>query len=417
MANWYLHSGSVYRKQGIRKENVLILGGMIVGFGDAADENRKLFQGPIRDYDARGQIISPGFVDLHTHLREPGWESKETIESGTKAAVAGGFTTICPMPNTNPTVDSLDALTDLEKRIRTTAQCRVRPIGALTKGRNGNEVIDYQGFAAKGIRLFSDDGDPLHADIAHQVFLGVREVDGILVNHLEDKALVGEGFFYEQIPPESEFLMLKRDLEFVRQTGCRYHVAHVSAWQTVELIAKAKAEGLPITAEVTPHHLTLTFGDIKDPKGHFQMKPPLRSEKDRQSLVEALRSGVIDIIATDHAPHGREKEDGLLPGSPFGVTALETAFASLYTMLVRTGQIKLEQVLHALSEAPAAMIGVEAELKVGARADLVVIDLAQEKLVRKDPFWSKGTNSPYTGQTLLGWPSLTLIDGERVFPC
>lgn len=194
-------------------------------------------------------------------------------------------------------------------------------------------------------------------------------------------------------------------------------MAHVSAWQTVELIAQAKEEGLPITAEVTPHHLTLTFQAIKEPQGNFQMKPPLRSEKDRQALVNALQSGVIDIIATDHAPHGREKEGGLFSASPFGVTALETAFPALYTRLVRTGEVTLEQILHAFTAVPASILGVEGGLKVGARADVVVLNVAQEKIVTKDQFRSKGTNSPYIGETLQGWPSLTLIDGEQVFPC
>jgi dihydroorotase len=417
MANWYLHDGLVYRNQAMKQESVLVLDGLIVAFGNDADLARRTFQGPMRDFDAGGQIIAPGFIDLHTHLREPGFGSKETLASGTMAAVAGGFTTVCPMPNTNPALDSLAALDDLEERIHKTACCKIRPIAALTKGRLGKKTVDYQDFAARGIILFSDDGDPLNENIAQEVFLGVKGVGGVLINHLEDKTLIREGFFYEQIPPESEYLMLKRDLDLVRKTGCRYHVAHVSAWQTVELIAKAKEEGIPVTAEVTPHHLTLTHKDVKEPRGHFQMKPPLRTEKDRQLLAKALQSGVIDIIATDHAPHGREKENGLFDGSPFGVTALETAFCALYTKLVLTGEMTLEQVLHSLTEAPASILGINAGLKVGRSADLVVLDLAQEKLVTKDQFRSKGTNSPYIGQTLQGWPSLTLIDGEQVFPC
>ncbi|HBN95368.1 MAG TPA: dihydroorotase [Firmicutes bacterium] len=417
MANWYLHNGSVYRNQEIMQESVLILGGMIVAFGKAADEVRQLFQGPIRDFDATGQIIAAGFIDLHTHLREPGFESKETIASGTMAAVAGGFTTVCPMPNTSPALDSLEALDALDERIRKTAHCKVRPIAALTEGRSGKKTVDYKAFAARYVVLYSDDGDPLNENIAQEVFLGVKEVGGVVINHLEDKALLGEGFFYEQIPPESEYLMLKRDLEFVRKTHCRYHVAHVSAWQTVELIAKAKEEGLPVTAEVTPHHLTLTHHDIKEPRGNFQMKPPLRTEKDRRALVEALKTGVIDIISTDHAPHGTQKENGLFEGSPFGVTALETTFPVLYSKLVLEGQLTLEQLLYSLTEAPASILGVESELKVGAGADLVVLDLGKERKVTKDQFKSKGTNSPHIGQTLQGWPVLTLVDGEAVYSC
>lgn len=417
MVNWYLPNGLVYRGGHIKKESVLVLGGMVAAFGDVADHSRKLFSGPIRDYDAAGHLISRGLVDLHTHLREPGFESKETIESGTLAAAVGGFTTVCPMPNTNPVLDSLEVLDDLKKRIEKTAHCNVMPIAALTLGRKGQKAVDYHGFTQRGIFLFSDDGDPLEQNIAEEVFLGVQKVGGILINHLEDKTLVGEGFFYEQIPPESEYLMLERDLKLVRKTNCRYHVAHVSCWQAVELIAKAKAEGLPVTAEVTPHHLTLTYEDIADPQGNYQMKPPLRTEKDRKALLVALQHGIIDVVATDHAPHGREKERGLFTGSPFGITGLETAFPVLYTKLVLGGELGFEQLLESLTSSPAAILGIDTELKVGGAADLVVFNLEQEKKVEQNRFKSKGTNSPYIGQVLRGWPSLTLIEGEERFSC
>lgn len=417
MANWYLHSGLCYRNGQITQSSVLVVAGTIAAFGHAADEARKRSSLSIRDFNARGQLISAGFVDLHTHLREPGFESKETIASGTQAAVAGGFTTVCPMPNTNPALDSVEALHDLHTRIRRSAHCEVYPIAALTQGRKGQKAVDFEALRERGVLLFSDDGDPLEENIAEAVFLGVEQVGGVVINHLEDKTLIGEGFFYEQIPPESEYLMLQRDLELVRKILCRYHVAHVSCWQAVDLIAQAKKEGLPVTAEVTPHHLTLTHGDIKEPHSHFQMKPPLRSEKDRLALVEGLRRGVIDIIATDHAPHGTEKENGLFDHAPFGVTGLETAFPVLFTHLVLSGQLTLEQLLHSLTAAPASILGIEAELRVGARADLVVLDLNKEKLVRKDQFQSKGTNSPYIGQVLKGWPSLTLVVGEEKYSC
>lgn len=417
MANWYLHNGLVYRNHCISKESVLILDGLIAAFGDGADDRRRTIQGSIRDFDATGMLISPGFIDLHTHLREPGFESKETLASGTKAAVAGGFTAVCPMPNTDPVLDSLEALDDLNKRMRESANCKVYPIAALTEGRQGQKTVDYEGFRARGVVLFSDDGDPLEENIAKEVFLGVKQVDGIVINHLEDKTLVEEGFFYEQIHPESEYLMLERDLELVRKTNCCYHVAHASAWQTVERIARAKQEGLPITAEVTPHHLTLTHRDIREPKGHFQMKPPLRTETDRLALVEGLKSGVIDLVATDHAPHGTEKEHRLSNGSPFGVTALETAFPILYTELVLGNHLNLEQLLHGLTRAPATVLGTPGELEVGTPADLVVLDLKTEKLVTREGFKSKGTNSPYIGKTLKGWPFLTLVDGKERFLC
>ena len=415
MENWYLPNGLVYRNNCIRQESILILEGKIVAFGVEADRISKNYKHSINAFDVKDQLISRGFLDLHTHLREPGFEHKETIASGTQAAAAGGFTTVCPMPNTNPCLDTVGRFDDLQKRIHATANVNVQPIAALTIDRKGRELVDYAGFKQRGIILFSDDGDPLEENIAKEVFLGVKAVDGVLINHLEDKALVREGFCYEQIPAESEYLMLERDLEWVRKTGCRYHVAHLSCKEGVELVAKAKAEGLPVSAEVTPHHLTLSYLDIKEPKGHFQMKPPLRGEEDRQALLAGLKSGVIDLIATDHAPHGIEKEKGLYPGSPFGVTGLETAFPVLYSHLVLSAQLSLERLLQSLTVNPARILGVEEELQVGAWADLVVINLYQKKQVRKEDFLSKGSNSSYIGETLQGWPSLTLVHGKAVF--
>ena len=417
MGNWYLPNGLVYRESHLKRESVLILDGHVVAFGEKADELRSHFVGEVKDFDAKNKIISRGFVDLHVHLREPGFEAKETILTGTQGAAYGGFTNICAMPNTNPPLDTVERLLNLQERIAKTAQVKVHPIATLTKNRQGQDMINYAAFGEKGVFLFSDDGDPLEQHIAQEVFREVQKVGGILINHFEDKSLIQEGFFYEQIPPESEYLMLKRDLKLVRETGCRYHAAHLSCAEAVELIAQAKTQGLPVTAEVTPHHLTLTYEDIKEPKGHFQMKPPLRAERDRQALVDGLRTGVIDCVATDHAPHGREKEHALYEGSPFGVTGLETAFPVLYSNLVLTKQLSLERLLISLTSAPAQLLGVTPELSLGAEGDLVVLDLNRIKMVGVDGFRSKGTNSPYTGQFLQGWPVLTLVDGEERYSC
>lgn len=412
MKNWYLHNGLVYRNKRIKKESILIEAGRITALGPEADERRASLGDAINDLDLQDQLISRGFIDFHVHLREPGFEHKETIATGTSAAAAGGFTTVCPMPNTNPSLDSMERLRDLEKQIHKTAEVQVVPIAALTHGRKGQTPVDFKSFQHRGVLLFSDDGDPLEEHIAEEVFLGVKAVDGVLINHLEDKALVGEGFFYDQIPSKSEYLMLKRDLELVRRTRCRYHAAHLSCKESVDLIRRAKEEGLPVTAEVTPHHLTFSYLDIQEPKGHFQMKPPLRSEEDRQALLEGLKTGVIDLVATDHAPHGAEKEGGLFPGSPFGVTGLETAFPALYSYLVVAGDLSLERLLESLTVAPARLLGLAEELALGAPADLVILDLQREKTVTKEDFKSKGSNSAYLGDTLKGWPTLTLVAGE-----
>lgn len=415
MGNWFLRNGLVYRDGLLRKESVLVLNGQTVAFGLAADYMRSSFSGMIREYDATNCVISRGFIDLHVHLREPGYEDKETIATGTLAAAAGGFTNVCPMPNTDPSLDTIERLDDLQTRIRKDGKVHVHPIAALTIGRKGQEFVDYDDFASAGVLLFSDDGDPLQENIAEQVFLKVKKIGGVVINHLEDKSLVKEGFFYEQIPPSSEFSMLIRDIKLVKKTGCRYHAAHLSCIQSVELIAEAKRMGLPVTAEVTPHHLTLTHLDIAEPPGHFQMKPPLRTEYDRLALVEGLKSGVIDVVATDHAPHGKEKEDGLFAGSPFGITGLETAFPVLYSYLVLNKHLSLERLLSSLTEEPAKILDVQKTLEIGKPADLVVVNLERGHTLAKGDFRSKGTNNPYISEKLRGWPVLTLLNGKEVF--
>lgn len=417
MNNWFLHNGLVYHDNALVKADVLVVAGEIVAVG--ADAHSKWLQSTykIQDFDATDYIISPGFIDLHTHLREPGFESKETITTGTQAAAAGGFTTVFAMPNTNPVLDSLEHLAALNELIAKSACVKVKPIAALTRDRVGVELNNYAGFIQQGINFFSDDGDPLSADVAQVVMEQLAELGGVVINHLEDKTLVGSGFFAAAIPPESEYLMLLRDLEIVAKTGCRYHAAHLSCAQSVDIVAKAKAQGLPVTAEVTPHQLTLTTKDIKHPEGYFQMKPPLRSTQDRMALIKGVRDGVIDVIATDHAPHGREKVTGLYAGSPFGVTGLETAFSVLYTQLVLQGELSLERLLQALTTAPGEITGLPAEIKVGNPADIVVLNLQKLRTVEDEQFFSKGTNSPYVGAELQGWPIMTLVNGEARYTC
>jgi dihydroorotase len=344
-------------------------------------------------------------------LREPGFESKETIETGTKAAAAGGFTTVYAMPNTEPPLDSVERLFELKERIRQSAFVGVEPIAAVTKGRAGGEISDLAGLVHHGVRLFSDDGDPVESGIIKGVMEQLASINGVLVNHLEEKSLLRSGLFWDAVPPESEYIMLERDLTLVAETNCRYHAAHLSCARSVELIGKAKQEGLPVTAEVTPHHLTLTKDDIAFPEGNYQMKPPLRTEADRLALIEGLRTGVIDAVATDHAPHGREKDGVIYPDSPFGVTGLETAFPVLYSNLVLTGRLQLERLLAALTTGPGKVAGQSGELKIGEVGDIVVLDLECRRTVEADKFFSRGTNSPYIGQKFRGWPVLTLVNG------
>lgn len=415
MKNWFLHEGMIYRNNQLIKEDLLILDGKIAASGQQAQLVRKQVNCIIEDFSAKDCIISRGFVDLHVHLREPGYESKETVASGTRAAAAGGFTSVFAMPNTQPPLDSAANLHKLLKRIKQDAKVKVTPIAALTKSRAGRYLVDYKTLYKEGIKFFSDDGDPIGSALVDTAMRQLGEFDAVLINHLEDKRFVKEGWTYLDIPAESEYLMLERDLKGVAKTHCRYHAAHISCAQSVELIAEAKARNLPVTAEVTPHHLTLSHDSIREPKANFQMKPPLRERQDQTALINAIKNGVIDIIATDHAPHGNEKQGDVSSTTPFGVTGLETAFAALYTKLVLSGSLDLIDLLRCMAKVPANIAGEPVDLVEGNPADLVVLDLSRRRQVDSRMFFSKGLNSPYIGEFLQGWPILTLVDGEEQY--
>lgn len=417
MRNWYLPNGSLYRDGTIRTEDVLVVDGVIAAFGEQAKKRWQSQPSAFATFEYEDGIIARGFIDLHVHLRQPGDEHKETIASGTKAAARGGFTSVYAMPNTKPPLDSVERLRSFNRVVQQEAVVRAQAIAALSKGRKGTELVDYNGLAKGGVVLFSDDGDPASDKIIRRSMEEIAKLNGVVINHLEDKSLTNGGVFHPDIPAESEYRMLERDLRIVAETGCRYHAAHLSCAESVRLIQEAKDQGLPVTAEVCPHHLVLTCDNIKQPKGNYQMKPPLRTEQDRQALIKGLADGVIDCVATDHAPHGNEKESEFSPGSPFGVTGLETVFSALYTNLVLTQEISLVRLLEALTQGPAAVCGEPGELRVGHPADLVVIDLEQTQVVKADTFYSKGTNSPFIGEQLVGWPVFTLVGGEERYRC
>lgn len=414
MGNWYLPNGLIYRHGSLINQSLLIKEGKVSAFGSQAYKEYKTLKDKTQVFDAKDCIISRGFIDIHVHLRQPGYESKETIATGSKAAARGGFTSIYAMPNTNPPLDSLEFLQAF-RELAEKAFVNVHPIACLSKGRKGKEVVDYTGFSKAGVKLFSDDGDPITEEILVQAMNELAKLNGVLINHLEDKSMTSGGFFHDQIPAESEYLMLERDLEMVEKTGCHYHAAHLSCLQSVELIRQAKLKGLPVTAEVTPHHLLLTCDDIKEPKGYYQMKPPLRTAIDQEILIQGLSDGTIDCIATDHAPHGREKDKGFGPDSPFGITGLETAFASLYTGLVLTKKLSLTRLLEALTIGPGKICNESLELTIGEVADVVVVDLKREGKIDRGDFYSKGSNSPFAGKKFKGWPVLTLIAGKEFF--
>ncbi|KOP29720.1 dihydroorotase [Exiguobacterium sp. BMC-KP] len=374
--------------------------------------------------DASGLFVSPGFVDIHVHLREPGGEHKETIATGTAAAAAGGFTTICPMPNTRPVPDDRQTLDALFQKIEETASVRVLPYAAISKNQLGQELVAFDQLT--DAVAFTDDGVGVQtAAVMRTAMQQAAHLGKTIVAHCEDDSLkagcVHEGSYSRReglqgIPSLAESIHIARDVLIAEETGCHYHVCHVSTKESVRVIRDAKRAGIRVTAEVTPHHLVLIDEDIKDQDPNFKMNPPLRSEADRQALLEGLADGTIDCIATDHAPHAAEEKALGIERAPFGITGFETAFPLLYTKLVAEGKMTIETLIRNLTDKAAAIFELPyGKLEVGAEADLVLLDLETERTVSPERFRSKGKNTPFAGERLKGFPVMTLVKGEIVF--
>jgi len=374
--------------------------------------------------DASGLFVAPGFVDIHVHLREPGGEHKETIATGTAAAAAGGFTTICPMPNTRPVPDDRQTLDALFQKIEETASVRVLPYAAISKNQLGQELVAFDQLT--DAVAFTDDGVGVQtAAVMRTAMQQAARLGKTIVAHCEDDSLkagcVHEGNYSRReglqgIPSLAESIHIARDVLIAEETGCHYHVCHVSTKESVRVIRDAKRAGIRVTAEVTPHHLVLIDEDISNQDPNFKMNPPLRSEADRQALLEGLADGTIDCIATDHAPHAAEEKALGIERAPFGITGFETAFPLLYTKLVAEGKMTLETLIRNLTDKAAAIFELPyGKLEVGAEADLVLLDLETERTVSPELFRSKGKNTPFAGERLKGFPVMTLVKGEIVF--
>ncbi len=374
--------------------------------------------------DASGLFVAPGFVDIHVHLREPGGEHKETIATGTAAAAAGGFTTICPMPNTRPVPDDRQTLDALFQKIEETASVRVLPYAAISKNQLGQELVAFDQLT--DAVAFTDDGVGVQtAAVMRTAMQQAARLGKTIVAHCEDDSLkagcVHEGNYSRReglqgIPSLAESIHIARDVLIAEETGCHYHVCHVSTKESVRVIRDAKRAGIRVTAEVTPHHLVLIDEDIPNQDPNFKMNPPLRSEADRQALLEGLADGTIDCIATDHAPHAAEEKALGIERAPFGITGFETAFPLLYTKLVAEGEMALETLIRNLTDKAAAIFELPyGRLEVGAEADLVLLDLETERIVSPERFRSKGKNTPFAGERLKGFPVMTLVKGEIVF--
>lgn len=377
--------------------------------------------------DANGLFVSPGFIDVHVHLREPGGEHKETIETGTKAAAKGGFTTICAMPNTNPVPDSKEQILWLKKRIKETGKVRVLPYGSITKGLAGDQLNHFKELAEAGAFAFTDDGVGIQtADRMYYAMTEAAKVNKAIVAHCEDMSLVQGGVVHEGkvdkrlglkgITSLAESVQIARDVLLAEQSGCHYHVCHISTKESVRIVRDAKRAGIHVTAEVSPHHLLLCEDDIPGDDANYKMNPPLRSREDQEALIEGLLDGTIDLIATDHAPHSEAEKRQGMEKAPFGIVGLETAFPLLYTNFVEKGVLSLKQLVDFLTKKPADIFNLPyGKLSEGSVADLVLIDMEQEETIDPATFVSKGKNTPFAGWTCKGWPLATIVSGEIVW--
>jgi dihydroorotase len=378
--------------------------------------------------DAEGKLVSAGFIDMHVHLREPGFEHKETIATGTRSAARGGFTTIACMPNTRPVTDTPETIRlILDKAKQEGCGVRVLPYGSISRQELGRELTDFAALKEAGAVAFSDDGVGVQSSQMMKDAMAIAKKLGMpVVAHCEDNTLVEgapvtEGAFAAKhglkgIPNESEAIHVGRDILLAEATGVHYHVCHVSTEQSVRLIRQAKSIGINVTAEVCPHHLILSDEDIPGMDADWKMNPPLRTPRDVQAVIEGIEDGTIDIVVTDHAPHSpEEKAKGMLL-APFGIVGFETAFPLLYTKFVQTGRWTLQFLLERMAVKPAEVFGLaQGRLEEGAPADLVIVDLENEQAVDPAEFLSKSRNTPFTGWKLKGWPVRTMVAGRSVW--
>lgn len=405
--------------------DVLIKDGKIQALGKnlvAEDSVDKLI-------DASGKLVAPGLVDVHVHFRDPGLTYKETVETGSKAAAHGGFTTVGAMPNVDPVPDTPEKMRQMIKHNQQTGVVHVAQYSNVTVNRQGDQPVDFQAMKDAGAFAFSNDGSGIQtAGTMYRAMEGAAKVGLPLAAHVEDNSLLFGGVMTagkraEELglpgaPSVSESAQVARDLVLAKATGVHYHICHVSTKESVELVRLAKKEGVNVTCEVTPHHLLLADKDIPANNSYFKMNPPLRHEEDRQAVIEGLLDGTIDMIATDHAPHSRkEKPQDDMRGAANGITGSETAFEMLYTKFVRPGIFSLAQLLNWLSAVPAEEFGLDqaGHLEPGKPADIAIFDLNTERKITEDSYLSKGVNSPFTGQRVYGTTDLTLVDGKVAY--
>ena len=416
-----LNGAKFYRDGRFETGDLAIEDGKIVAIG-----GRVALEADDRAVDLTGCHVLPGLVDVHVHLREPGFSEKETIATGTAAAAHGGYTTVCPMPNLNPAPDSPEHLEAELALIRRDAVVRVLPYGSITRGQKGRgELVDFGALAGEVVG-FSDDGRGVQGEeLMAEAMRRAAAVGKPIVAHCEVDELLKGGYIHDGvycrehghkgICSESEWRQVERDIKLAAETGCQYHVCHVSTKESVELIRRAKAAGLKVSGETAPHYLLLCDEDLQE-DGRFKMNPPLRSRADVEALKKGLAGGIMDVISTDHAPHGKEEKDQSMRKAPFGIVGLETSFALGYTELVKRGILSLSELVAKMSTNPAKVLGIaKGTLKPGTAADVVVADIDTEYAIDSSKFLSKGTNTPFDGKLVYGKVLNTFVDGKLVY--
>jgi len=402
---------------------------ILIEDGKIADLKARIESKDATRIDASRLVVAPGFIDMHVHLRVPGQEHKETIETGTRAAAKGGFTSICAMPNTSPVNDDPNVTNDILAQAERRAIVNLYPIGALTKGLLGAEPADMAGLVKAGAVAFSDDGKCIqNSRVMRQVLECSKSLGTLVIDHCEDKSLSENGVMHDGaaslrfglggIPAAAEDIMVARDIILAESLDTRVHIAHLSTKGAVHLVREAKKRKVKITAEATPHHIVLNDGYLKNFETNYKVNPPLRSPEDVQALIGAVKDGTVDVFATDHAPHTAKEKNVALDKAPFGMVGLETAVSLLLDRLVGKNVISLARFIEMISTKPAQLLGLKnkGQITVGADADLTILNLRQEVVVDVRAFSSKSKNSPFDGWKLKGAPVMTIVAGKIVYP-
>jgi len=415
----FVKNGRVWNGTELVEGNVLVIDGIISAVGADVTPTEGC-----REIDAAGAAVLPGLVDVHVHLREPGYSYKETIADGTRAAAHGGFTTVCPMPNLNPAPDSPEHLKAELDIIGRDACIEVKPFATITRQRMGNELVDYEALAPE-VAGFSDDGSGVQdEEVMRRAMQGIAATGKVLAAHCEVNSLLRGGYIHDGdyarahghrgICSESEWREVERDINLSRDTGCRLHICHVSTRESVELVRRAKAEGLPVTCETGAHYLAFCDEDLQE-DGRFKMNPPLRSRRDREALLKGITDGTIDCIASDHAPHSAEEKSRGLEKSAMGVTGIELSLPAVYTYAVLPGHITFARMIELMADTPRRIFGFEGGLRPGDRADLTVVDLNSSFTVEPDKLLSRGKSTPFQGLRLYGMVKATVAAGKIAY--